>query len=361
MGILMGILSGVRIVEFAAIGPVPWCGMLLADMGASIVRIDRPGASQAPDTQGAVRRGRSAVELDLKSPAGRDAALELVELADASMEGLRPGVMERLGLGPRECHARNPRLAYGRMTGWGQAGPLAPTAGHDINYIALSGVLHAIGPAAQPVPPLNLVGDFGGGGAFLAIGLLAALLEARVSGRGRVVDAAMVDGSAALMAMVYSRMHLGQWRDQRESNGLDGGAPWYATYATRDGRFMAVGAIEPPFYAELVRGLGLDEAALPDRFERSNWPALKQRFAAAFAARTRDEWVAHFTGSDACVSPVMSMAEAPHHPHLAARGTFTRLDGQYVPSAAPRFDDEPPRVAQPSRTVALQEALDAWR
>ncbi|MBU1358605.1 MAG: CoA transferase [Gammaproteobacteria bacterium] len=357
----MKVLSGVKLLEFAAIGPVPWCGMLLADMGASIVRIDRPGAARAPDNLGSVRRGRTAVEIDLKSDLGRRQALELVASADALIEGTRPGVMERLGLGPQECHQCNPRLVYGRMTGWGQTGPLALRAGHDINYIALTGALHAIGTAEHPVPPLNLVGDFGGGGAFLAMGVLGALLESRSTGQGRVVDAAMVDGSAALMAVAFNRMHLGQWRDQRASNGLDGGAPWYGCYATRDGRFMAVGAIEPQFYANFVRGLGLDEAALPDRADASNWPVLRQRFAEVFAARTRDEWAAHFEPHDACVSPVLSMTEAPDHPHLASRGTFTTIDGKRVPSVAPRFEGEAVETAGASRTVGFAEAMQLWR
>ena len=357
----MGVLSGVKVLEFSALGPVPWCGMLLADMGASVVRVERPGEADAPDRLGALKRGRHVVALDLKSPQGRDDALALAARADLLMEGSRPGVMERLGLGPEACHARNPRLVYGRMTGWGQTGPLAQRAGHDINYIALTGALHAIGPADRPVPPLNLVGDFGGGGAFLAIGMLAALLECRAGGRGRVVDAAMVDGAASLMAMVFNRMNLGQWADERSSNALDGGAPWYGVYATSDGKFMAVGANEPQFYARFVQGLGLDESTLPDRADRAQWPELRRRFAAVLATRTRAEWKATFDAVDACVSPVMSLAEAPLHPHLAARATFAGHDGKPVPSVAPRFVGEAPQPAGAWRAASVEEALALWR
>ena len=273
------VLDGLRVLEFAAIGPVPWSGMLLADLGASVIRIVRPGSAAERDTLGAVLRGRLNVELDLKAPEGRDAASRLIAQADVLLEGLRPGVMERLGLGPDHALALNPRLVYGRMTGWGQTGPLAQRAGHDINYIALSGALHAIGTPDKPVLPLNLVGDFGGGGAFLLIGLLAALWQVRASGRGTVVDAAMVDGTAALMAVIYSRLQLGQWQDQRCSNPLDGGLPWYDTYRTADGKFVAVGALEPQFYAELLDRLDLS-GQMPDRQDPEHWPAIRQRFSA---------------------------------------------------------------------------------
>jgi alpha-methylacyl-CoA racemase len=356
---MTGVLSGLRVLEFAAIGPVPWTGMLLADMGASVVRIERPGSEAERDTLGAVRRGRLRVEQDLKSPEGKEAARKLIEKADVLLEGLRPGVMERLGLGPEEALACNPRLVYGRMTGWGQQGPMSQQAGHDINYIALSGALHAIGTADKPVPPLNLVGDFGGGGAFLLIGLLAALWQVKASGRGQVVDAAMVDGSAALMAMIYSRLLLGQWRDARASNALDGGVPWYDTYRTADGKFMAVGALEPQFYDELVQRLGLAEI-MPDRNDPSNWGEIRRRLAGAFGARTRDDWASHFAGSDACVSPVLSLAEAPHDPHLASRGTFARWHSGHVPAAAPVFNGERPPVAGESIQVSSEEALQRW-
>ena len=338
-----GPLQGIRIIELAAIGPAPFAAMLLADQGAEVLRIERPG----PEGHDEVRhdpvttRGRAArLTLDLKSAAGREALLAEVARADILIEGFRPGVMERLGLGPAECHARNPRLVYGRMTGWGQQGPLAPRAGHDINYIALAGVLHAIGPGGadggKPVPPLNLVGDFGGGALYLAFGVLAALLRARTSGQGQVVDAAMVDGALSLMAMIFGRIATGHWRDgERAANSLDGGRPWYDTYKTADGRHMAVGANEPQFYRLLCEGLGLtpQEAAMRD--EPAAWPALRQRFAERFAMRTRDEWAAQFEGSDACVSPVLTLAEAAAHPHNCARGNVMVRGGIAQPAAAP--------------------------
>lgn len=353
------VLAGLRIVEFAAIGPVPWCSMLLADLGASVVRIERPGSATERDTLGAVRRGRRLVELDLKSVEGRLAAQQLQERADVLLEGSRPGVMERLGLGPQECLALNPRLVYGRMTGWGQTGPLAQRAGHDINYIALTGALHAIGTADKPIPPLNLVGDFGGGGAFLAIGVLAALWQARATGRGKVVDAAMVDGSAVLMAMIFSRMAMGQWKDQRASNALDGGAPWYDTYRTLDGSFVAVGALEPQFYEELVQGLGLT-GKLPERQHASHWPEIRRRFTEAFASRTRQQWVEHFASSDACVTPVLSLSESMEHPHMRARSAFVPWGDGQVPGTAPVFDGVRAPASEPARRSSLSEALDAW-
>lgn len=356
---MSNVLSKLRVLEFAAIGPVPWSGMLLADLGASVVRVERPGSATADDTLGAVRRGRLQVELDLKSPEGREAAGQMIAHADVLLEGLRPGVMERLGLGPDDAMALNPRLVYGRMTGWGQTGPMAQQAGHDINYIALSGALHAIGPPNKPVPPLNLVGDFGGGGAFLVIGLLAALWQVKATGRGVVVDAAMVDGSAALMAMIYSRLVLGQWKDQRGSNPLDGGVPWYDTYRTADGKFVAVGALEPQFYDELLDRLGLT-SSVPDRADPQNWPAIRQHFAGVFATRTRDEWAAHFAGSDACVSPVLSLAEAPRDPHLSERGTFAAWGRGHVPAAVPVFDGQRSTITAESRRVSVDEALAHW-
>ncbi|HEY8049046.1 MAG TPA: CaiB/BaiF CoA-transferase family protein [Ramlibacter sp.] len=356
---MTGVLSGLRVLEFAAIGPVPWSGMLLADMGASVVRVERPGSEADRDTLGAVRRGRLRVELDLKSLEGKEAARALIAQADVLLEGLRPGVMERLGLGPDDALACNPRIVYGRMTGWGQQGPMAQQAGHDINYIALTGALHAIGTADKPIPPLNVVGDFGGGGAFLLIGLLAALWQVKASGRGQVVDAAMVDGSAALMAMIYSRMMLGQWQDARASNALDGGVPWYDTYRTADGKFMAVGALEPQFYDELLQRLGL-AGAMPDRKDASNWPEIRRRLADAFASRSRDDWAKHFAGSDACVSPVLSLAEAPHDAHLAARGTFAHWQGGDVPAAAPVFNGVRSPIAGESSRISSEEALARW-
>jgi alpha-methylacyl-CoA racemase len=353
------VLAGLKVLEFAAIGPVPWCGMLLADLGARVVQVGRPDQRAQRDTLGAVNRGRQVVMLDLKSEEGVASALRLVEQADVLIEGLRPGVMERLGLGPDVCRSRNPRLVYGRMTGWGQTGPRAQQAGHDINYIALSGALHAIGPAERPVPPLNLVGDFGGGAALLAVGLLSALWKARATGQGSVVDAAMVDGSALLMATIFSRLQMGQWQDRRASNPLDGGVPWYDTYATQDGRFMAVGALEPAFYEALLQGLGL-AGQVPDRADPAHWPALRQRFAEVFATRTREQWTAHFAPLDACVSPVLSMTEALTDPHLQARGSFAPWQGGQVPAAAPVFDGRRPPLSPPSQRVPLEQALADW-
>lgn len=355
----MGVLPGIKLLEFAALGPVPWCGMLLADMGASVVRIDRAGGpSPAGDTD-AMKRGRTSVAVDLKTGAGHSAALSLLEKADVLLEGMRPGAMERLGLGPAESLAVNPALVYARMTGWGQEGPLAKRAGHDINYIALTGALHAIG-GSKPVLPLNLVGDYGGGGSFLAIGLLAALLDAQRSGRGQVLDVAMVDGAASLMTLPYSRLPSGRWRDVRGQNILDGGAPWYDVYATRDGKFMAVGAIEPQFYVELLKGLGLSADDMPDRNDRGNWPRIHQRFTDSFLGRSRDDWAALFAYTDACVTPVLSLTEAPHHPHNIARGTFQTWDGHAMPGAAPRFDNAANSVAGRSVSVDLAQALAQW-
>lgn len=353
----MSILAGVRVLELAAIGPVPWCAMLLADMGASVVRIDRPGAARS---ETAIERGRSRVCLDLKEDGGRDQARALISRADVLLEGMRPGVAERLGLGPQACMRLNPALVFGRMTGWGQSGPLADRAGHDINYIALSGALHAIGPRDRPVPPLNLVGDFGGGGAFLAIGVLAALLKARETGVGEVVDAAMLDGAAALMAAPYKNLGLGKWKDERESNLLDGGAPWYGIYQTQCGGFVAVGAIEPDFYAELLAGLGLAASEVPDRGGPENWPAIRALFTQRFASRTRAQWAAVFDASDACVTPVLSMTEAPQHPHNQARQVFAQWGRHPAPAPTPRFHHQPSRLAGASEDVEIGELIDRW-
>lgn len=336
-------LQGIRVIELAAIGPAPFAAMLLADHGAEVLRIERPG----PDGHDEVRhdpvttRGRAArLTLDLKTAAGREALLAEVERADILLEGFRPGVMERLGLGPADCHARNPRLVYGRMTGWGQQGPLALRAGHDINYIALAGVLHAIGTGGpdggKPVPPLNLIGDFGGGALYLAFGVLAALLRARTTGQGQVVDAAMVDGALSLMAMIFGRIAAGHWRDgERAANSLDGGRPWYDTYATADGRHMVVGANEAQFYRLLCEGLGLTPQQAAMRDDPAAWPALRKLFAERFATRTRDEWATQFEGSDACVSPVLTLAEAAAHPHNRARGNVMVRGGIAQPATAP--------------------------
>jgi len=356
----MGPLAGLKVVEMAGLGPAPFAGLMLADMGADVLRIDRKakGSSDAFERVKApnyVDRGRRSVALDLKNPDAAALALELVCSADAVIEGFRPGVMERLGLGPDACLARNPRLVYGRVTGWGQSGPLSPTAGHDINYIALTGVLHAIGGAERPVPPLNLIGDFAGGAMMLAFGIVCALLEAKASGRGQVVDAAMTDGVATLAAMIYSFREQGLWRDRREANLLDGGAPFYRTYACADGKFVAVGALEPQFFAELLAGLGIAAEALPDRWARENWPAIAARFEAAFRTRERDDWADHFAGADACVTPVLSLDEAPTHPHNVARGAFRGVE----PATAPRFSRNFGEIAAAGE--GGEAALIAWR
>jgi alpha-methylacyl-CoA racemase len=363
----MGPLAGIRIVEFESIGPGPFCGMLLADLGADVLLVDRQadaGLGFGRDRRVEVMfRGRRSVTLDLKSQGGVEAALALAARADAIVEGNRPGVMERLGLGPEVLLARNPRLVYGRMTGWGQDGPLGPRAGHDIDYIALSGALNAIGrPDSPPVPPLNLVGDFGGGGMLLALGIVCALLEARTSGRGQVVDAAMVEGSALLATMFAGMRAAGQWNDARGANFLDSGAPWYDCYATRDGRYVAIGAIEPKFYARLIERLGLDAAALPQQYDRAGWPVLRERFAAAFATRTRDEWCALLEGEDVCFAPVLEFGEAPGHAHALARGSYVEVGGIVQPAPAPRFSRTPGGVrgAPPERGEAGRAALADW-
>jgi alpha-methylacyl-CoA racemase len=357
----MGPLDGIRVVEIASLAPAPFCCMILADLGADVVRVDRadqcgPGAAAPADP---LSRGRRSVGINLKDPAGVDLLLRLAESADVLVEGFRPGVAERLGFGPGVCAERNPRLVYGRMTGWGQDGPLAPTAGHDIDYIALSGALHPIGRAGErPVPPLNLVGDFGGGGMLLALGVLAALLERQRSGLGQVVDAAMVDGSALLTAFIYGLRAAGAWQDTRGVNLLDGGAPFYDTYQTADSQYVAVGALEPKFYDALLAGLGLSAAGLPPQHDHSGWPALRQRFAEVFATRTRDEWAALFAGSDACVAPVLSPAEAPEHPHNVSRGTFADVGGLVQPAPAPRFGRTPAGApAPPPRPGADTDAV----
>jgi alpha-methylacyl-CoA racemase len=347
----MGPLNGIKVVEIASLAPAPFGCMILSDLGADVVRVDRAdqcGAAAAPPDP--LSRGRRSVGINLKDPAGLDLLLRLAERADVLVEGFRPGVAERLGFGPEACAARNPGLVYGRMTGWGQDGPLAPTAGHDIDYIAVSGALHPIGRAGQrPVPPLNLVGDFGGGGMLLALGVLAALLERERSGLGQVVDAAMVDGSALLTSFVYGLRASGHWQDERGVNLLDGGAPFYDTYQTADGRYVAVGALEPKFYDELLAGLGLSGAGLSGQYDRAGWPAMRERFAAVFATQTRDHWAEAFAGSDACVAPVLSPAEAPGYSHNAARGTFADIGGLVQPAPAPRFGRSPASPPSPPR------------
>jgi alpha-methylacyl-CoA racemase len=348
----MGPLAGIGVLEIASLAPAPFCCMILSDLGADVLRVDRaehcgPAAAAPADP---LSRGRRSIGLNLRDGDGAGLLLRLAESADVLVEGFRPGVTERLGFGPQACARRNPRLVYARMTGWGQDGPLAATAGHDIDYIGVSGALYPIGRAGErPVPPLNLVGDFGGGGMLLAFGVLAALLERQQSGLGQVVDAAMVDGSALLSSFLYGLRATGAWQDARGVNLLDGGAPFYDTYQTADGEYLAVGALEPKFYAELLAGLGLDGADLPAQYDRAGWPELRDRFAAAFRQRTRDEWAAAFAGSDACVAPVLSPAEAPAHPHNAARGTFVEVAGVVQPAPAPRFTRTPagPPAAPP--------------
>jgi len=347
-----GPLTGIKVIELAGLGPCPFAAMLLADMGAEVIRIDRkpaPGAQTPFPSLGTkydvMARGRRSLALDLKHPAARDTVLQLTERADILIEGFRPGVMERLGLGPDACLARNPKLVYGRITGWGQTGPLAQAAGHDLNYLALSGMLHAMGRAdSPPAPPLNLVGDFGGGAMLLAFGVVCAALEARSSGQGQVVDAAMTDGSALLGAMVYGLRAFGSWRDERAANLLDGGAPFYDTYACLDGKYLSVGAIEPQFYARLLELTDASDPAFDQQWRQQDWPELKAKFGALFATRTRDDWCALLEGTDACVAPVLDMAEAPRHPHNRARGSFIEIDGVIQPAPAPRFSRSTPQA-----------------
>jgi alpha-methylacyl-CoA racemase len=334
--------------------------MILADLGADVARVERPsgGLRLGADNTDQLLRGRRSVAADLKSPAGRETVLRLAERADVLLEGLRPGVTERLGVGPDDCQARNPRLIYGRMTGWGQTGPMAARAGHDINYISLTGVLGALGPAERPIAPINLVGDFGGGSMLLVIGVLAALVERERSGRGQVVDAAMVDGASLLAQMVWSLRGIGLWADERGANLLDGGAPFYDTYRCADGKFVAVGALEPQFYAQLVAGLGLDPADLPAQQDRAGWTTLRERFAQVFASKPRDEWAALFADTDACVTPVLAFGEVTSHPHMRARGTITELNGVEQAAPAPRFSRTPAAPpSAPRRPGADTEAV----
>lgn len=344
-----GPLESISIVELAGLGPAPFAGMVLADLGAKVLRVDRALAATGGHTSttrhDVLNRGKSSIAIDLKTETGAEIVLGLVAESDALIEGFRPGVAERLGVGPAQCLARNPALVYGRMTGWGQDGPFAAMAGHDIDYIALSGVLHSIGPEERPVPPLNLVGDFGGGGMLLALGVVAAILHARDSGVGQVVDTAMVEGSALLMASHHGYAAEGIWDGgTRESNFLDGGAPYYTTYETADGKHIAVGALEPQFFAALVEGLGLDLGVIPSQSDRASWPRLREIFTERFRERTRDDWADRFAGTDACVAPVLSMSEAPNHPHNRERGVFTEVEGVTQPGPAPRFSRTPIHV-----------------
>jgi len=346
----MGPLKGIRVIELQGIGPGPFCGMMLADMGAELIRIDRAASAGRPAGKDILARGRQSVAVDLKNPQGVETVLRLVETADVLIEGFRPGVMERLGLGPDVCLARNERLVYGRMTGWGQHGTMAHAAGHDINYISLSGALHAIGePGGKPVPPLNLVGDFGGGGMLLAFGIAAALVERATSGKGQVVDAAMTDGSALLMNGLFPGMQTGQWSPERGTNMLDGGAHFYGSYETKDGKYVSIGSIEPQFYALLLEKTGLaDDPALAKQMARADWPALKQKLTAVFKTKTRDEWDAIMLGSDVCYAPILSFAEAVEHPHNQARRTFVEVGGLKQAAPAPRFSRTAPDVPTPA-------------
>ncbi|WP_159910953.1 CaiB/BaiF CoA-transferase family protein [Pantoea sp. 18069] len=362
-----GPLAGLRVLEMEAIGPVPWAGMMLADMGADVVRLDRPEAQhmgmQRDERFQFNGRGKRSVLADVKTPEGRALVLDLVGRADVLLEGLRPGVMERLGLGPDDCLAHNPALVYGRMTGWGQTGPLAQAVGHDINYIATTGALHAIGPLdGPPAVPLNLIGDFGGGGMLLLVGVLAALCEARTSRKGQVVDAAMVDGCLALLAPIFGQWQAGEWTDQRQSNWLDGGAPFYGTYATSDGKYLAVGAIEPRFYAALLKGLGLPGEPLPKQHDRSTWTAMRERFSAIFRRHPCEHWLAVFAGTEACVSPILSLSDLAVHEHLAQRKNFVEVDGALHPAPAPRFSRTPSQIASgvAMRGSSTEAALASW-
>jgi alpha-methylacyl-CoA racemase len=363
----MGVLSGYKIVEFAGIGPAPMCAMLLADMGAEVLRIDRAEDAKLGISMDVkyslLNRGRRSIAIDLKLPEGRAAAMRLVEKADAILEGFRPGVMERLGLGPDECLKRNPRLVYGRMTGWGQDGPLAHAAGHDINYIALSGVLASIGRKNEaPVPPLNLVGDFGGGGLYLALGVVAGLLEAQKSGKGQVIDVAMVDGAASLLTAVYGMHAAGMWVDRRGENILDTGAHFYDVYETSDGAYVAIGSIEGKFYAELLRLTGLEGQELPRQMDRTQWPALKKKLTEVFKTKSRAEWCKIMEGSEVCFAPVLNMAEAPKHPHNVHRGTFVEVEGVPQPAPAPRFSRTPSAIQRPPARPGehTEEAMRDW-
>ena len=353
-----GPLAGFRIVEFAGIGPGPFACMMLSDMGAEVVTLDRVGAGK--NLKSVATRGRKVVEIDLKDKAAVAQVLELLSNADALIEGFRPGVMERLGLGPDVVMARNPKLVYGRMTGWGQDGPLAHAAGHDINYISVTGALSAIGPKDRPVPPLNLVGDFGGGALYLVVGVLAALLEAAKSGKGQVVDAAMCDGAASLMSMFYDMITNGRWVEGREGNFLDGGAHFYGIYECACGHFISIGSIEPQFYKLLREHAGLDHAAFDAQMDRKAWPELKQKLVEVFKSKTREDWCAIMEGTDICFAPVLSMAEAPKHPHMAARQVFVERHGVTQPAPAPRFSRTPSAIRE-AAVADISALMNEWK
>ena len=346
----MGPLHGVRIIELAGIGPGPFCGMVLADLGAEVISVERIGAQAEKPALDCSRRGKRSISLNLKSEAGVEALLKLVESADALFEGFRPGVVEKLGIGPEQCLERNPKLIYGRMTGWGQYGPMSQAAGHDINYISLTGALHAIGrPGEKPVPPLNLVGDFGGGGMFLALGIVSGILEARTSGKGQVIDAAMTDGSAVLMSMFNTAYEMGRHSLERGTNRLDGGAHFYDTYETRDGKYISIGSIEPQFYNQLLEVANLPRERFGQQMDRSRWPELKQAIADVFLQKTRDEWCELMEGTDICFAPVLDLKEAQNHPHNLARQTYVDVGGIKQPAPAPRFSRTEPSVRHEAR------------
>jgi alpha-methylacyl-CoA racemase len=358
----MGPLKGVKVIEFAGIGPGPFCAMLLSDMGAEVVRIDRKGGRGANKFD-VTSRGRRSLALDLKKPEAVEVALKLIAQSDALLEGFRPGVMEKLGLGPDVAQARNAKLVYGRMTGWGQTGPLSQAAGHDINYIALTGALHGIGrKGATPVPPLNLVGDFGGGALYLAFGMACALFEARGSGKGQVVDCAMTEGAASLMSMFYGFKAMGMWQDEKGVNLLDGGAHFYDTYETSDGKWVSIGSIEPQFYALLLEKASLTDPEFQAQMDRSKWPSLKEKVARVMKTRTRDEWDKVMEGTDVCYAPVLSLSEAPNHPHNKARGSFVEIDGVVQPGPAPKFSRTKVEVQGPAPTCGQHndEILSAF-
>jgi len=334
----MGPLAGIRVIEMAGIGPGPFCAMMLSDLGAEVIRLDRLSLKGAGERANVLSRGRRSLAVDLKTPQGVEIALEMIDRADALIEGFRPGVMERLGLGPEACFERNPGLVYGRMTGWGQTGPLAKAAGHDINYISIGGALGAMGHADRPpAPPLNLIGDFGGGAMYLLCGLLAALIERGNSDRGQVVDAAMTDGTASLLSPFYGLMAMGLWTTERHSNRLDGGAPFYGSYECADGKYISIGSLEPQFYALLLEKAGIDDPQFKQQYEQENWPEMREKVAAVFRAKTRDQWCELMEGTDICFAPVLDLAEAPAHPHNRARDTFVEFDGVLQPAPAPRF------------------------
>ncbi|MCG2581105.1 MAG: CoA transferase [Marinobacter sp.] len=346
----MGPLHGVRIIELAGIGPGPFCGMVLADLGAEVISVERVGAQAEKPALDCSRRGKRSISLNLKSEAGVEALLKLVESADALFEGFRPGVVEKLGIGPEQCLERNPKLIFGRMTGWGQYGPMSQAAGHDINYISLTGALHAIGrPGEKPVPPLNLVGDFGGGGMFLALGIVSGILETRTSGKGQVVDAAMTDGSAVLMSMFNTAYEMGRHSLERGTNRLDGGAHFYDTYETRDGKYISIGSIEPQFYNQLLEVANLPREQFGQQMDQSRWPELKQAIAEVFLQKTRDEWCELMEGTDICFAPVLDLKEAQHHPHNLARQTYVDVGGIKQPAPAPRFSRTEPAVRHEAR------------